>query len=84
MGYILEEDGATLHKSNELAHLANKARGPLTQEQAANRLGVTKQSISKAEDPSVGSRMNRLRIRMMRQLGGFEVNGPFWVVDTEE
>ena len=85
MGY--EAEGVRLYSSEELAEAATQARGDMTQKDVAEILDVTKQSVSKAENRAVGSKMNGLRIRIIRQIGGRDVEGPYWVVqpiDEEE
>lgn len=85
MGYKSEED--KLCRSEDLAEAASQARTGMTQQEAADHLGVTKQSVSKAENKEVGSKMNRLRIRMIEEIGGHNVEGPYWTIhpaDEEE
>jgi transcriptional regulator with XRE-family HTH domain len=83
MGYKEEDDRSRFHKAQGLAEIASKARGDLTQSEVADKLGVTKQSVSKAEDAATGSRMNSLRIQIIEEIGGHTVDGPYWVVEFE-
>lgn len=77
MGY---EGDYQLYKSEELAEVASEARSGMTQKEVADQLEVTKQSVSKAENKTVGSKMNRLRIRIITEIGGYDVEGPYWIV----
>lgn len=70
--------------SETLAEITAEVRGELTQEEVAERLGVSKQAISKAEDKRVGSSMNGLRVRIIREVGNLHVGGPYWIVDRKE
>jgi transcriptional regulator with XRE-family HTH domain len=78
------EGEARLCGSERLAEIAAEVRGELTQEEVAERLGVSRQAISKAEDERVGSRMNGLRVRMISEIGGLHVDGPYWIVDERK
>jgi transcriptional regulator with XRE-family HTH domain len=80
MGYKPEWWEGHLHQTKDLARLAVEARDDLTQKQVANLLDVTKQSVSKAENEEIGSRMNGLRIRIIEEIGGYDIEGPYWVV----
>jgi len=83
MVYALNRDHCHLCESEELAEISAQVRKGLTQEEVADRLGVSKQAVSKAEDESIGSSMNSLRIRIIREIGECHVEGPYWIVDTE-
>lgn len=64
--------------TNQLPKLARKARGSLTQKEAAERLGVDQSYISKAEN--LAERKYRsLQLRMMEELAGWEIE-PMWRV----
>lgn len=58
------------------AHAARKA-AKLTQVEAAKRLGVNQASISQAENDDSGV-MLKLQRRMIEELAGWKVEGPFW------
>lgn len=84
MVYELKREGHHLCRSEDLAEITARARKGLTQEEVAERLGVSKQAVSKAEDENIGSRMNSLRIRIIQEIGECRVNGPYWIVDKDE
>jgi DNA-binding XRE family transcriptional regulator len=78
MGY--KPNDYKLCNSEELAEAAYQARSDMTQKEVADHLEVTKQSVSKAESKKIGSKMNRLRIRIITEIGGYDVDGPYWIV----
>lgn len=83
MVYELKREDRHLCRSKDLAEITGRARKGLTQEEVAERLGVSKQAVSKAEDEDIGSRMNSLRIRIIEEIGGCRVKGPYWIVDKD-
>ncbi len=73
--------------SEDLARLAREERTKrnLTQEQVARLVAkrtdtqsCTKQAISQAENPEIGSRMDGLRIKIIETLTGRKLIGPWW------
>lgn len=84
MGYKTDGDEPCLYTSEDLAELASQARKGMTQKEVADALDVTKQSISKAENRTTGSRMNGLRIRIIEEIGGHEVEGPYWTIEHDQ
>jgi DNA-binding XRE family transcriptional regulator len=81
--YQTKKEGAFFCSSETLAEVALEVREDLTQEEVAEQLNVSKQAISKAENESIGSSMNGLRVRIIREIGKLHVEGPFWIVDSE-
>lgn len=75
------EARSTTVMQDELHQVARKARktAGLTQKAAAERLGVSRPNISKAEsDPS--GRYLSLQRRMIEELAGWGLRGPLWEV----
>lgn len=69
------------------ARKLRKERGLTLQdvgERVLTRTGkaTSRQAISKAEDPTVGTSMNNLRIKIIEELSGMRLLGPFWRFDT--
>ena len=66
---------------DDLPRLARAARSEagLTQEEVADRLGVSKPSISRAENRPGGRYLN-LQRRMIEELAGWQLRGPLWEV----
>lgn len=66
--------------SRALAQRAREAREDtgLSQNEAADQLGVSRSGVSKAENWTPEDSMYSLRIRMIEELDGAEVEGPFW------
>jgi len=64
---------------DQLASLAKQARtgAGLTQAAAAERMGVAQPTLAQAENEPQRS-LSKLRRRMIAELGGFELEGPFW------
>jgi transcriptional regulator with XRE-family HTH domain len=75
----LKED--QLLTKDELPRAARKARlqSGLSQQQAAEQLGVNQANISKAENDASGSYV-KLQSRMMRELADWTIEGPRWRV----
>ena len=71
----------SLLTSPDLAELAREVRADRTQEEVAQRLHVTKQAISQAENLNIGSNLNTLRIRIIQELTGQQISGPFWIME---
>ena len=69
---------------DELPRIARAARAEvgITQEEAAERLGVSKPSISRAENRPGGRYLN-LQRRMIEELAGWMLRGPLWEVTKE-
>lgn len=57
---------------------AARARAQLTQQEVADRLGISKASISKAENYSEGDGMQNVRVRIIEALTGRQLEGPIW------
>lgn len=75
-------------KAMNEAQLAEKARMErhrqrLTQKEVAKRVGRSAQAVSKAENYDEGDAMTRLRIEIVEELTGAEVNGPLWELNDE-
>ncbi len=56
-----------------------RAEAGLTQQQVADRLGVTNASVSRAETRAGGRYLN-LQRRMIEEIAGFELRGPLWEI----
>lgn len=69
--------------TQELAERAKAERegAGLTQRELAERLGVTQGAISQAERDRDSTHMDRLRKRIIEELSGQKVSGPFWTID---
>ena len=81
-----------LFTSTDLARMAKKARTErkLTQEQVAEIVlkrtdtkSCSKQVISQAENPKIGSRLDGLRIKIVEALTGRKLIGPVWYFQNE-
>jgi transcriptional regulator with XRE-family HTH domain len=71
--------------SRELARRCRterNARG-LTQGDVADRLDVTVQAVSKAENYTARDGMDRFRVKVLEELTGREVEGPLWKMEAE-
>jgi len=70
---------------SELADTARleRLRRRLTQRDVADRLGVSTQAISKAENYTEGDSMTSLRERMIRELTDRPLAGPVWYFEDE-
>ena len=64
---------------DELPRIARAARAKvgITQDEAAERLSVSKPSISRAENRPGGRYLN-LQRRMIEELAGWQIEGPLW------
>ncbi len=71
--YINEVDLAALAKN------LREERG-LTQEKAADLLGVSQPTLSQAEN-NADKNLTKLRIKMIREFGGIKIDGPFYKLD---
>lgn len=74
----------TFIQQTELTILAREAResAGLTQMEAADRLGIKQANISRAENDSSGRYLS-LQLRMIRELAGWTIDGPYWKVEKE-
>jgi len=79
-----------LFTSTDLANMAKKERMKrnLTQGQVAEMISerldthsCTKQAVSRAENPNIGSQMDGLRIKIIESLTGRKMKGPVWYFD---
>jgi len=59
-----------------------EARG-LNQGDVADRLDVTVQAISKAENFTPKDGMNRFRVKVLEELTGQTVRGPLWEIEED-
>lgn len=78
-----EENTRTVEQAN-LPELARQVRHEreMTQQQVADRLGVTKASVSRVERNAGGSYLN-LQKRILSEIGGYRLRGPLWEI-TEQ
>jgi transcriptional regulator with XRE-family HTH domain len=69
--------------SEELARRCRKERNAkgLTQEELGERMGATKQAVSKAENRTARDGMDRFRVKMLEELTGRDVRGPLWKME---
>lgn len=68
--------------SEELARRCRaerNARG-LNQQAVAERLDVTVQAVSKAENYTKRDGMDRFRVKVLEELTGQDVDGPLWEI----
>lgn len=75
----MAKDTNRIMHQDELPALARSVRtgAGLTQQEAADRLGVSKPSISRAERLKGGSYLN-LQQRIIEEIGGYDLRGPLW------
>lgn len=93
MIYKINRATMQLLNSSDLAAEALKARSErdLTQQEVANLLtdrGVadscSRQAVSSAESPEIGSRLNQLRIKIIETLTSRTVIGPRWYYKDQQ
>gem|GEM_PF-2493115 len=81
-----------LLKSENLAQLCREERieRSLTQEQVADIVALrqdtkscSKQAVSQAENPSNGSNLDGLRIKIIEELSERRIIGPIWYFEDE-
>ena len=81
-----------LFTSTDLARMTKEERikRNLTQEQVAKIISkrhdtqsCTKQVVSQAENPNIGSRLDGLRIKIIESLTGHRLRGPVWYFDEK-
>jgi hypothetical protein len=79
-----------LFTSTDLARMAReeRLRRNLTQDQVAlliakrsDTRSCTKQAVSQAENPEIGSNLDGLRIKIVESLTGRQLIGPLWRFD---
>jgi len=71
--------------SPEMARRCRKERNRrgLSQREVADRLDVTIQAVSMAENYTARDGMDRFRVKMLEELTGQDVRGPLWEVEEE-
>ena len=71
----------TLYSHDDIVNLAREAldASGLTQREAAERLGVSQPSIAKAVTGV--SSMTGVRLRLIGELSGLSLSGPFYAVE---
>jgi transcriptional regulator with XRE-family HTH domain len=69
--------------SREMARRCRKERNrrELSQREVAERLDVTIQAVSKAENYTERDGMDRFRVKMLEELTGRDVRGPLWKME---